>query len=276
MESGKASVIRKALKIKEETTLETDVKLIVEEPLEIRIESVPYAVLMRTPGDEIELAAGFCLTEGIVDSFREIASIDFCADETEDIRDNIITVKLAPDVLAAGSKGRRPEARSIQSRSSCGLCGVRMIEDLRLALIPAPENTVFSAEAIVRLQHRMSERQELSRHTTAAHAAALADAEGRILTVKEDVGRHNAMDKAIGYGMQNGVDFNRCMMLLSGRISFEMVQKALRAGIPLVTAVSAATSLSVKLADQYGCTLVGRLRDERMTVYTHPERIRTK
>ena len=107
-----------------------------------------------------------------------------------------------------------------------------MIEDLRLALTPAPEDKVFSTEAIVLLQHRMSERQELSRSTAAAHAASLADSEGRILTVKEDVGRHNAMDKAIGYGMQNGVDFGRCMMLLSGRISFEMVQKALRAGIP--------------------------------------------
>ena len=110
MESGEASVIRKALKIKDGTTLETDVALIVEEPLEIRVESVPYAVLMRTPGDEIELAAGFCLTEGIVDSFREIADIGFCADEAEDIRNNIITVTLHPDFPMMGGKGRRPEA----------------------------------------------------------------------------------------------------------------------------------------------------------------------
>ncbi len=247
-----------------------DVPLIVEEPLEIRVNGLPYAVVMRTPGHEMELAAGFCLTEGIVDSFPDILSMGFCPNEADELKNIVqVIVKNASDI-----DGPRRNARVLSSRSSCGLCGVQMLEDLDRRLSPLEDGPEVKAEDLVRMQYGMLEQQELFRTTWGgSHAVALAGAGGEIIVVREDLGRHNAMDKVIGHAMMNGIDCRRCVALISGRISFEMVQKAVRAKIAVVAAISAATSLAVNLAERTGCTLVGRLRDRDMLIYTHPSRI---
>lgn len=148
-----------------------------------------------------------------------------------------------------------------------------MMEDLDRRVSPLPEGGEFPVSSIVKLQRRMSEQQNLWRLTGGAHAAALAKSDGEVLVTREDVGRHNALDKVIGFAMLQGIECQDCMALLSGRSSFEMVQKAVRARIPVIVGVSAPTSLSVDLAERLGCTLVGRLRGAKMVVYTHRERI---
>ncbi len=256
--------------IKDGAKTPEDVPLIVEEPLEIRVNGLPYAVVMRTPGHEMELAAGFCLTEGIVDSFPDILSMGFCPNETEELKNIVqVIVKNAPQ-----EGDSRPGPRAMSSRSSCGLCGVRMLEDIGRRLSRIEGGPEIKAEDLVRMQYAMLERQDLFRTTRGgAHAVALADTGGKVIVVREDLGRHNAMDKVIGHAMMSGIDCRRCVALISGRISFEMVQKAVRAKIAVVAAVSAATSLAVNLAERMGCTLVGRLRDRDMVVYTHSSRI---
>jgi FdhD protein len=259
-----------ASQLEDRASAEKDVLLIAEEPLEIRVNGEPYAVIMRTPGDEIELAAGFCLTEGIVDSFDEIEVIGFCPDTTAG-GENVVTVTTSAsaaeriDRTAALSRGR-------VSKTSCGICGVQTIEDLSPRLSRLPRGQMVPAEQIIELQYVMSDHQTLSRLTRGAHAAALSGA-GRLHVVREEVGRHNAVDKVIGHAMLNGVDFRSCVVLLSSRISFEMVQKAVRAGIPVIAAISAATTLAVDLSQRFNCTLVGLLRDRSMVVYTGAERI---
>jgi FdhD protein len=278
---------RPIVRINDRSTTQEDDLVIVEEPLEIRVNGEPYVVVMRTPGHEMELAAGFCLTEGVVDAFSQILSMGFCS-EAHDQMQNVVNVivssgpsgRISPSASGplspGGSVGASPlpaGARALASRSSCGICGIRMIEDLDRRASPLPEGGEFPVSSIVRLQHEMSERQAMWRLTGGAHAAALAKSDGEVLVVREDVGRHNALDKAIGFAGLHGMDCSACMALLSGRISFEMVQKAVRAQIPVVIGVSAATSLSVDLAERLGCTLVGRLRGPKMVIYTHPERI---
>ena len=244
------------------------VPLVVEEPLEIRVNGAPYAVVMRTPGNEFELAAGFCLTEGVVDSHSEITHIGFCSEAGAN-SGNIVNVLTDTGV---GHSPRRSGA--LASRTGCGICGVRMLDDLEIGLNRLSDGPAVSASALVAMQYAMFERQELFKATWGGtHAVMLARAGGDIIVVREDVGRHNAMDKAIGWSMENGVDPRDCVALLSSRISFEMVQKAVRAGIPVVAAISTATSLAVELAERTGCTLVGRLRDRDMLVYTNPGRI---
>jgi FdhD protein len=253
------------------TYIEEGVFVIVEEPLEVRVNGTPYSVLMRTPGSEIELAVGFCLTEGIVDSFEEIESVGFCPDAAIGA-ENVVNV-LAKPVAGRGGGPIDLPPRSRVANTSCGVCGVRTIDDLETRLTRLPPGCAVHADTIIELQYIMSDRQTLSRLTTGTHAAALSGTDGRLHVVMEDVGRHNALDKVIGYAMLHAIDLASCVALLSGRISFEMVQKAVRAGIPVVAAISAATSLAVNLARRFDCTLVGRLRGRSMTVYTCPERI---
>ncbi len=252
-------------------SIEKEAFLIAEEPLEIRVNGAPYAVTMRTPGNEVELVAGFCLTEGIVDSFDEIGTIGFCQDGTGDT-ENVVTVSIS--AAAAGRMDRAGgTARSRVSITGCGICGVQTIEDLSVSLSRLQPGCTVEAGRIVELQYQMSDHQTLSRMTRGAHACALSDGKGRLLVVREDVGRHNALDKVIGYAMLNHIDTSSCVVMLSSRISFEMVQKAIRARFPIVAALSAATTLAVDLARRFDCTLVGLLRDRSMVVYTGAERI---
>lgn len=254
---------------------EQQATLLIEEPLEIRINGAPYAVIMRTPGNEMELAAGFCLTEGIIDSFSEIHSIGFCADAPAGMQ-NIVNVMVSQNACGREEEAAEPSARAIRkmaSRSSCGLCGVEMLQDVEKKTSPLLSDLKIPAGNFYRMLNRMLEFQKMYGSTRSAHAAGIFYPGGEPIVVREDVGRHNALDKVIGHALIKGLDCSRLVALLSSRISFEMVQKALRARIPVVAAVSAATSLAVDLAERNGCTLIGRIREESIIIYTHPDRI---
>lgn len=252
---------------------EQETALLIEEPLEIRINGAPYAVIMRTPGNEMELAAGFCFTEGLVESFAEIQTIGFCADAPAGMQ-NIINVIIAQQTC--GQKNIEPSARAVRkmaSRSSCGLCGVEMLQDVQKKVSPVQTDLRIPFRNFYRMLNRMIEFQKTYASTRSAHAAGIFYPGGEPIVVREDVGRHNALDKAIGHALIQGLDCSRCVVMLSSRISFEMVQKALRARIPVVAAVSAATSLAVDLAERSGCTLIGRIWEKSLIIYTHPERV---
>jgi len=252
-----------------------EIELIVEEPLEIRINGEPYATIMRTPGFEMELAAGFCFTEGIIDSLAEVLTLGFCADaeNTGNIVNVMTAAGRAGERSSASVEPRKASGRRLESRSSCGLCGVTMLEDINRVLLPLEDELRIPAVDIVRMQYVMVEKQALQARTKGVHAVALVRPDGVPVIVREDVGRHNALDKAIGHALLYGIDCSGCVAILSGRISFEMAQKAIRARIPVVAAVSAATALAVDLANHLNCTLIGRLRDDSLSIYTHQERI---
>jgi FdhD protein len=247
----------------------------VEEPLEVRVNGEPLAVVVRTPGHEVELAAGFCLTEGIVDSFSEILTVGFCEEAGADVRNVVNVILGGPSIRPGGGRtdGAAGPPLAPSSGANSSPCGVRILEDLELrmeALAPGP---VFAARELFELQDQMVKRQGLRQLTLGTHAVALARLGGELLAVREDIGRHNALDKAIGFAMFREIDCAECVALLSGRISYELVQKAVRAGIHVVATVSSATGLAVELADRMNCTLAGQLRGSAMVVYTHPSRI---
>lgn len=236
--------------------------LVVEEPLEIRLDGTPLAVLMRTPGDDEELILGFAITEGIVNGPSEVAHI---ADLGEG-RWNIVmseNVTVDPKLFQ----------RNFYSTSSCGVCGKASIDAIRVAGAYPPEGPVVEAAAILSLPPKLLERQEAFRSTGGLHAAAAFDPSGEILAVREDVGRHNATDKLVGSLASEQWPLPPIGILVSGRVSFEITQKAAVAGVSLVCGVSAASSLAVDLAEEFGMTVVGFLRQEGFTVYTGAERV---
>lgn len=237
--------------------------VIVEEPLEIIVDGVSYATTMRTPGDDLALAAGFCLAEGLIDRAEDLGSIQAC--ELEDA--NQVAVIRAGDHAPSEARRRAPVV------SSCGLCGRDMIDDLlqRLPLIEADARV--STADLLALGRRLQEAQQLFRPTGGTHAAALFDAGLQLLSAAEDVGRHNALDKAVGRLLLAGRLADARVAVLSGRCSFEMVQKVTRAGIPIVASVSAPTALAIACAKRTGITLVGFLRRETMTIYAGGERV---
>lgn len=239
-------------------------QVIVEEPLQIIIDGTPYAVLMRTPGDDVHLAAGFCLTEGLVDSSAHIGAIASCPQE--DVNSVAVTRAGAP----AATELRPP---SMAVRSSCGLCGREQIDDLVRRLPRIESGFQISSAQLLALGRRMQEGQTYFQPTGGTHAAALFDASGELLTLAEDVGRHNALDKAIGRLLLSDSLARAATAVLSGRCSFEMIQKAARAGIPLVASVSAPTHLAIALAKRLGLTLVGFLRERSLTVYAGEGRV---
>ena len=241
--------------------------LAVEEPLEIRVRGRPVSVTMRTPGHDEELAAGFLQTENIISGGSDILRIWTCERNEEG---NVINVRLAPDVPVDFDK----LTRHVFASSSCGLCGKATIDAVAQRFAPVTSDVKFSAAMIASLPQRMRAAQETFDRTGGLHAAAIFDQSGKILVVREDVGRHNAVDKALGHAVLKGwLPLDRHVLLVSGRSSFEIMQKSLAGGIPVVAAVSAPSSLAVQFAKQNGQTLVGFLRDGRMNVYSHRQRI---
>jgi FdhD protein len=267
-----------------------------EEPLEIRLraaglrdEGTPLpvfsrraqsggertiAITMRTPGADIELAAGFLHGEGVVKGKQDILGIAPCEDEDleEEKRQNIVIVSLRDGVL--------PDLKSLErhfyTTSACGVCGKASLESLRLQgtpkILPGP---FVTAETLYDLPRKLQAKQGLFTSTGGLHAAALFDPDGRILAVREDVGRHNALDKLVGWALLEGLlPLDDKIVMVSGRTSFEILQKSLMAGVALVCAVSAPSSLAVGLAQEFGITLVGFLRERRFNIYAHPERVR--
>jgi len=247
--------------------------LATEEPLEIRAQGPGQdgqrvAVTMRTPGGDFELAAGFLFTEGLVtpDDVRRVAYCDDLDDDEQ--RYNVVTVTLAHPFDAERL------SRNFYATSSCGVCGKASLDDIAVRCDVVPSGFTVAADVLVSLPDRLREAQRVFDRTGGLHAAGLFDAEGSVLSVREDVGRHNAVDKVIGEQLLAGrVPLADRVLQVSGRASFEIVQKAAVAGIPVVSAVSAPSSLAVDAGERLGVTVVGFVRDGRCNVYTHPARI---
>ncbi len=255
--------------------------LTVEEPLEIRVGGLPLAITMRTPGSDVELAAGFLVSEGVIARGEQFAAARYCVDATAEDRAtgqvsntyNVLDVALAPGVPAPDPS----LARTFFTTSSCGLCGKDSIEAVRTSSQHpvADDPLVVSAQLLTTLPDRLREQQAVFEKTGGLHAAALVDgASGELLVLREDVGRHNAVDKVVGWALMNDrLPLTGTVLMVSGRASFELTQKASMAGIPMLAAVSAPSSLAVELAEELGMTLVGFLRGASMVVYTGIERI---
>jgi FdhD protein len=250
-----------------QTLREQQDELAEEEPLEIRVRGRAVSVTMRTPGHDDELAVGFLLTEGIIRSPRDVLRVEPCY-RNED--GNLINVLLAPDVPVDFER----LTRHVFASSSCGLCGKATIEAVRSQFPPVAGDLVILPDVIARCPAVMRAAQSTFDRTGGLHAAALFDADGRLVVLREDVGRHNAVDKVIGHCLLRG-EFppDRHMLLVSGRSSFEIMQKALAARVPVVAAVSAPSSLAATFARESGQTLIGFLRGQRMNVYAHAQRI---
>jgi FdhD protein len=246
-------------------------RLAVEEPLELRVAGRPVGVTMRTPGDDVELAIGYCITERLVAGSEEVAAVRFCAPEGQAQELNVLTVDLRPGVPVPDPSLDRLAVTS----SSCGVCGKASIEAVTLACRSLAGDAVsVPGEALEAIPARVREAQRMFDQTGGLHAAAICDAAGQVQCVREDVGRHNAVDKVIGWAATQGrLPLQGRVLFVSGRCSFEVVQKAAVAGIPMIAAVSAPSSLAVELADQVGMTLIGFLRGAAMNLYTHPHRV---
>jgi FdhD protein len=242
--------------------------LVREEPLEIRVRGKSVAVTMRTPGCDRELAAGFLLSEGIIHQRDEVVEIAPCL-ESESPQ-NTLNVFISPSVEIDLSR----LTRHVFASSSCGVCGKASIESVHQHFAPIESNSRFRAETLVTLPDRMRAAQKTFSQTGGLHAAAIFDLQGNLVVLREDAGRHNAVDKVLGWGfLENKLPFDSHVLLVSGRASFEIVQKALAARIPIIAAVSAPSSLAVEFAKESNQTLIGFLRGETFNVYTHTERI---
>ena len=244
-----------------------------EEPLELRLHGHPFAVIMRTPGADRELAAGFLLAERVIGGADALGTIAHCTDPGADHPENIVDVTLvngsagAIDRLLAGR-------RQVMTTSSCGMCGRRTIESLAAGVAPLAAAWTVPASAVAALPGRLRARQAVFDETGGLHAAGLFTRDGTLLDVAEDVGRHNAVDKIVGRMlMRDALPLTDHVLCVSGRTSFEIVQKAILAGIPIVAAVSAPSSLAIELAQEFGVTLVGFIRGDSFNIYAHAERI---
>jgi FdhD protein len=240
-----------------------------EEPLEIRVRGKSVAVTMRTPGHDDELAAGFLLTEGLIHRPTDVTLIAPCLSAPEP--GNVLNVFLATSVAV----DLHSLTRHVFASSSCGVCGKASIEAVRQHFAPVTSRLRVGARLLSGLPARMRQAQAAFAQTGGLHAAAIFDAQGKLIVLREDIGRHNAVDKVLGYAfLRRRLPLADHILLVSGRASFEIVQKALAARLPVVCAVSAPSSLAVDFARESGQTLVGFLRDNAMNIYSHPDRIR--
>jgi len=243
------------------------ISLIGEEPLSIRVQGMPYAVVMRTPGDEKAHVAGFCLGEGIVDHPGDITNIAFCDGEDT----NVVTVTLTADRRSRIAE--HLDRRTYISQTSCGICGKTIVEDLVQSLSPVADEPPMDGKHALECLLRLSDHQPLRAKTRAAHGAAIYNRDFALLSAAEDVGRHNALDKAVGRLFLDD-RLNRAKMLtLSSRISYELVQKAARARIPIVLAISRPTALAVQLAEALNMTLASLGKDDSLMIYCTPQRL---
>jgi FdhD protein len=242
-----------------------------EEPLEIRIGEHPLSVTMRTPGHDLELAAGFLFTEGLVRQRDQILKLQNEASDGAPGSGNVVNVELTPDAVPDFGKLRR----HFFAASSCGICGKASIDSVRSRVLKPPNpNFRVAPELLLRLPDVLRSFQDMFERTGGLHAAALFDARGTLLVLREDIGRHNAVDKLIGWALrENRLPLAESVLLVSGRGGFEIIQKAIIAGVPVVASVSAPSSLAVQLARELRLTLVGFLRGRRFVIYAGEERL---
>jgi FdhD protein len=249
--------------------------LVVEEPLEIRINGSATTVTMRTPGADFELAQGFLLTEGIITHRDQISTVQYCRGAGEDGMNtyNVLDVTLAEGVATPSLD----VTRNFYTTSSCGVCGKSSIDAIKQIsqFGPGDDPAVIAAKTVTAMPDQLRRAQKVFNSTGGLHGAALFDMDGTMLAVREDIGRHNAVDKVIGWALEaDRVPLSAKVLLVSGRASFELTQKAVMAGIPVLAAVSAPSSLAVDLATQSGLTLVAFLRGDSMNIYSRPDRIK--
>jgi FdhD protein len=238
--------------------------LVTEAPLEIRIAGTPIAVIMRTPGHDDDLVRGFAITEGIVAGPHEVAAITAVPQDPDDNRWELTTtVPVDPGQFS----------RNFYASSSCGVCGKASIDAIRISGATPPAGPLVTPTLLLSLPDKMRDAQATFDTTGGLHAAALFDQTGHLLALREDIGRHNAVDKVIGAVSANRWPLGELVLMVSGRVSFEIVQKAAVAGIPVVAAVSAASSLAAELAEEMGMTVIGFLRDDGFNVYTGGRRV---
>ena len=244
--------------------------LVAEEPLEIRVGGAPLTVTMRTPGHDLELAAGFLFTEGLIQRREQIASLTEGTPEKQEAGGNLVQVELA------GTEFERERMqRNFFVASSCGICGKASIDAIRVRGIPPPNPEFrFDPEVLCTLPDKLRSAQTIFGRTGGLHAAGLFSAGGELIVVREDVGRHNAVDKIVGWALLEGrLPLSEGALMVSGRGGFEIIQKALVAGLPLVASVSAPSGLAVRLARELGLTLVGFLRGRRFLIYSGEQRL---
>jgi len=248
-----------------------------EEPLQLSLDGKPLSIVMRTPGNDLELAIGLLWAERVIRSLDDIARVRISAEAGEKEAGVPVAADLVEsnqvDVHLRSSGGRRPE-RSFLATSACGVCGATTVESLALDFPRLAEGPTVGAAMLPRLSDRLREQQRIFESTGGLHAAGLFDIAGELELLREDIGRHNAVDKIVGRALLDGrLPLARSVLAVSGRAGYEVVQKAVAAGIPILAAIGAPSSLAVATAERFGMTLVGFLRDDRFNVYTAPERI---
>lgn len=256
----------------------------VEEPLEIRLgygsmdnrQQRSVSVTMRTPTHDFELALGFLYSEGIITSYNQILSVKYCVDAGKQATENIVRVELKPEVIF----NAQVLQRNFYATSSCGVCGKASIEAIDKMICDIPKQNLeqialkVNHQYINSLVNTLTQHQKVFEYTGGLHAAALFDAFGNIMILREDVGRHNALDKLIGNALTKGLlPLNNKVLLMSSRASFELIQKAVVANIPIIVTIGAPSSLAIQTAEQFGVTLIGFLRNERFNIYTGKERM---
>jgi len=243
-------------------------RVAIEEPLEIRLHGRSFVVAMRTPGADRELAAGFLLSERVIRSADELGAIESCGDAA-----NIVNVTLSGDA-AAGLERVLAERRNVTTNSSCGLCGRQTLESLAVDVPPIATTLTIPSSLVLDLPKKLRGSQTVFDETGGLHAAGLFASDGALVDAAEDVGRHNAVDKVVGRMlMSERLPLTEHVLCVSGRTSFEILQKALFAGIPIVAAVSAPSSLAIELAEAFGITLIGFVRGDSFNIYTHQHRV---
>ncbi|TVL92994.1 formate dehydrogenase accessory sulfurtransferase FdhD [Streptomyces sp. SAJ15] len=274
---GRVTERRRVVRVRDGAVSTRPDTLVAEEPLEIRLNGRPLAITMRTPGDDFALAAGFLVSEGVLGGAADVANIVYCAGATEDGSNtyNVVDVRLAPGVPVPDITLER----NVYTTSSCGLCGKASLDAVRTTARwrldeRGGDDVRLTPETLSALPDRLRAAQRVFDRTGGLHAAALFTPEGELLDVREDVGRHNAVDKLVGRALRQGLlPLSDAVLLVSGRASFELAQKAVMAGIPFLAAVSAPSSLAVDLAVETGLTLVGFLRGGSMNIYAGEQRI---
>jgi len=271
---GRVTARRSVLRVRDGEATRRPDALAAEEPMEIRVDGRPLTITMRTPGDDFDLAVGFLVSEGVVHAVDDVVAARYCAGATDDGTNtyNVVDVQLDPAVPAPHASLER----NFYTTSSCGVCGKSSLDAVRTSSTwkVADDPLRVRPALLARLPERLRESQRVFDTTGGLHAAGLFCSSGELMVLREDVGRHNAVDKVVGHALRNGLlPLRETILVVSGRASFELVQKAVMAGIPMLAAVSAPSSLAVDLAEESGLTLVGFLRGASMNVYTAPDRV---
>ena len=269
---GRITVRRPVVRVSEHGTTRRPDSLAVEEPLEIRIGGTSLSVTMRTPGHDFDLVHGFLLTESLVDSREDVAELQYCGGDAGDGN----TYNVLDVVFAAGVRPVIDRHRNFLTNSACGVCGKAALDDVftRTRHSPADDPVEVTTEALAAMPTTLRAAQRAFDSTGGLHAAGLFRPDGTMLAVREDVGRHNAVDKVLGWAVREGrTPLRETVLIVSGRASFELVQKSVMAGVPVLGAVSAPSSLAVDLAERSGTTLVGFLRGHSMNIYAGEKRV---